>query len=179
MTYNKLMAKLRKNTFVIYVRNFVFGVEDSIVSTVGLLSGIASAGATSSVIFLTGTVLIFVEAFSMAVGSFLSEESAEEFESTKHKASHKSYFASIIMFFSYFLSGYIPLVPYIFFPKTEAFALSVIFSLIALCVLGIISAKLTGNRVLKKSVEMLLLGGIAIAVGVIVGNIANGIIVQK
>jgi len=69
-----------KNTLAVYVRNFVFGVEDSLVSTVGLLSGIASAGASTATIFLTGTVLIFVEAFSMAVGSYLSEESVEEYE---------------------------------------------------------------------------------------------------
>ncbi|KKS05141.1 MAG: hypothetical protein UU58_C0001G0001, partial [Candidatus Nomurabacteria bacterium GW2011_GWA2_41_25] len=31
-------------TFILYVRNFIFGAEDSLVSTVGLLSGIASAG---------------------------------------------------------------------------------------------------------------------------------------
>jgi VIT1/CCC1 family predicted Fe2+/Mn2+ transporter len=51
----------------IYLRNFIFGVEDSLVSTVGLLSGVAVAGVASRTILLTGVVLIFVEAFSMAV----------------------------------------------------------------------------------------------------------------
>ena len=62
-----------------YIRNFVFGVEDSLVSTVGLLSGVAIAGVEQKYIFITGLILIFVEAFSMAVGSFLSEESAEKY----------------------------------------------------------------------------------------------------
>jgi len=63
----------------VYLRNFVFGVEDSLVSTVGLLSGIAAAGVAQKDILVSGVVLIFVEAFSMAVGSFLSEEFAEEY----------------------------------------------------------------------------------------------------
>ena len=61
-----------------FLRNTVFGVEDSLVSTVGLLSGIAATGSVSkSFILLTGIVYISVEAFSMAVGSFLSEEFVE------------------------------------------------------------------------------------------------------
>ena len=48
----------------LYIRNFVFGVEDSLASTVGLLSGIATAGVNASTIVVTGAVLIFVEAFS-------------------------------------------------------------------------------------------------------------------
>ena len=165
-----------KNTLAVYVRNFVFGVEDSLVSTVGLLSGIASAGASTATIFLTGTVLIFVEAFSMAVGSYLSEESVEEYESKSHKASNKSIFASIIMFFSYFIAGFIPLAPYILLGKGQALYVSAFASLTALFVLGVISAKLVGNSPVRKGIEMLILGGVAIAVGVVVGNIANEII---
>ncbi len=63
----------------VYLRNFVFGVEDSLVSTVGLLSGVAAAGVETKTIVLTGVVLIIVEALSMAVGSYLSEYSVEEY----------------------------------------------------------------------------------------------------
>ena len=37
----------------IYLRSFIFGFEDSLVSTVGLLSGIAFAGITAREIILT------------------------------------------------------------------------------------------------------------------------------
>ena len=70
------------NRSSLYIRNIVFGVEDSLVSTVGLLSGIALGDIPRSTILFTGLVYIFVEAFSMAVGSFLSEESVEEYENT-------------------------------------------------------------------------------------------------
>ena len=57
-----------------YLRNFIFGVEDSLVSTVGLLAGVAAGGVSSAVILTTGLVLIEVEGFSMGLGSFLTEE---------------------------------------------------------------------------------------------------------
>ncbi len=64
----------------IYVRNIIFGIEDSLVSTVGLLAGIAVGNASIHTILSTGVIYVFVEGFSMAVGSFLSEESAQEYE---------------------------------------------------------------------------------------------------
>ena len=56
-------------------------MEDSLVSTVGLLSGVAVANVPMTTILLTGLILIFVEAISMAAGSFLSEYSAEGYAS--------------------------------------------------------------------------------------------------
>jgi len=60
--------------------------------------------------------------------------------------------------------------------KGQALYVSAFASLTALFVLGVISAKLVGNSPVRKGIEMLILGGVAIAVGVVVGNIANEII---
>src|SRR3990167_523191 len=107
-----------------YFRNFIFGVEDSLVSTVGLLSGVAIAGVERETILLTGVVLIFVEAFSMAAGSFLSESSAEEFTTQKSASGTSSLFAGSIMFASYFVAGFIPLFPYVVIAGERAVSLS-------------------------------------------------------
>lgn len=155
------------------MRNFVFGVEDSLVSTVGLISGIAISGMNRQAIFLTGMVLIFVEAFSMAVGSFLSEHSAEDYIKHAETSSGWSYRASFIMFFSYFLSGFIPLLPYIIFPTTNAFWISIAASLIALFVLGVVGAMISHTKILRNGIRMLTIGGIAILVGVVVGSLVN------
>src|SRR3990167_8323104 len=98
----------------LFLRNLVFGVEDGLVSTVGLLSGIAIAGVDRETIFLTGIVLIFVEAFSMAAGSFLSEASVEEMHGGADDT-RGSIAAGAVMFFSYFAAGILPPFPYIFF----------------------------------------------------------------
>ncbi len=153
-----------------YFRNFVFGVEDSLVSTVGLLSGIAIAGVARETILLTGLVLIFVEAFSMAAGSFLSETSAEEFTTKREATPSGSFLGGVIMFGSYFAAGFIPLFPYLILGGDTAFTLSVAVSVATLFVLGLVSGALSRTSLLKSALRMAIIGGIAIAVGVAVGS---------
>ncbi|OGJ04564.1 hypothetical protein A3F97_00040 [Candidatus Nomurabacteria bacterium RIFCSPLOWO2_12_FULL_41_10] len=158
-------------TFILYVRNFIFGAEDSLVSTVGLLSGIASAGIARKEIIISGIVLICVEAFSMSVGSFLSERATEESFSDYKEPESASRLAAAIMFFSYFLSGLIPIFPYWIADVSRAFWWSIIASLLALSVLGFISARILKTKILKNILRMTILGGLAIGLGVAVGMI--------
>src|SRR3989344_7582377 len=94
------------------LRNFTFGVEDSLASTVGLLSGVASAQVAASTVVLTGLVLVFTEAMSMGVGTFLSDQSAEEYEHHRDLSLSKSLPSALVMFFSYLIAGIIPIAPY-------------------------------------------------------------------
>lgn len=159
----------KHKTFLLYVRNFIFGTEDSLVSTVGLLAGIASAGVSKPSILIAGVVLIFVEAFSMAVGSFLSQQSVEESLSRGDASSKESAKGGFIMFISYLVSGFIPLLPYVFWGIGTALVISIALSLFALFILGLVSAKVLRISALRNGVRMLLIGGIAVAMGVIVG----------
>lgn len=61
-------------------RHVVFGLEDGIVSTLGALTGIAGGVQQSSIVILSGFVIIFVESLSMAAGTFLSQKSEVEVE---------------------------------------------------------------------------------------------------
>jgi VIT1/CCC1 family predicted Fe2+/Mn2+ transporter len=158
-----------KKTFILYTRNFIFGSEDSLVSTVGLLAGIASAGVAKKEILISGIVLICVEAFSMSVGSFLSEVETEESSSRKTERDTKSIRASLIMLVSYIICGLIPLSPYFFMDTKQAFWWSIIASVVFLFVLGFISAKILKIKIWKTSLRMTLMGGLAIGLGVAVG----------
>lgn len=158
---------------VSYFRNFIFGVEDSLVSTVGLLSGIAIADVSRGTIFLTGVVLLFVEAFSMAAGSFLSENSAENYMKVENSSVKHSFISGVIMFFSYFISGFIPLSPYLIWSVDKALTFSVTFSVIALFVLGLVGAKISKTRQIKNAIKMVIIGGIAIAIGLAAGAILS------
>ena len=162
-----------KVTSISYFRNFIFGVEDSLVSTVGLLSGIAIADVPRETIFLTGAVLIFVEAFSMAAGSFLSESSAEEYASGTSKPKRSSLISGAVMFCSYFVSGFIPLSPYVFWPVNAALTLSILFSVVALLVLGAISGQISKTSVVKNALRMAIVGGVAIAIGIGAGAVLS------
>lgn len=152
----------------LYVRNFVFGVEDSLVSTVGMLSGVAVAGLPRSSVFISGLVLIFVEAFSMGVGSYLSEDSTED---GKYKS--EVIRAALIMFISYFIAGFIPLTPYYVFDVQVALPLSIALSLVSLFILGLTDANLMKKNLIRSGIKMLVLGGLAIAVGITVGNMTG------
>jgi len=166
--------KFKQNASM-YIRNFIFGVEDSLVSTVGLLSGIAITNMSGSKIITTGIILIFVEAFSMSIGSLLSEHSVEEYENHKNVSFWNAALGALTMFFAYFIFGFAPLLPYVFAPLNYAFWISIIFSLIVLFLVGSLSSKFLGARALRNGFEMLGLGGVAIVVGVIIGRLANSV----
>lgn len=163
------------NKYAKYLKSFVFGVEDSLVSTVGLLSGVAVSGRDKETIILAGVVLIFVEAFSMGIGSLLSENAEEEFKSGVDLPIKRSSLAALIMFVSYFIAGFIPLLPYLFFEIQLAFWVSVFFALISLFILGAISAKISGTSIVRNGLEMFFIGGAAILLGVIVGTLVTSL----
>jgi VIT1/CCC1 family predicted Fe2+/Mn2+ transporter len=166
----KITSKMQTANFL---RNFVFGVEDSLVSTVGLLSGVAIADVPRATIFLTGLILIFVEAFSMGVGSFLSEQSSEGYIKQAEPSWGQTAAGAVIMFVSYFISGFIPLFPYVLFETKTAFPISIVLSLLALFLLGMYGAKLSKLNLLRHGLKMMLIGGIAIGLGVFVGAVIN------
>ena len=78
-----------------------------------------------------------------------------------------------IMFVSYFISGFIPLLPYVIFETKIAFPLSIVLSLVALFILGLVGARISKVNLLKNGLRMLLVGGAAVAIGVIVGRLLN------
>ena len=162
-----------KKTSVLILRHFIFGVEDSLASTLGLVSGIAVAGLGRSEILITGTILIFVEAFSMGIGSLLSEHMAEEYAKQAVVSMRQSARGAAVMFVSYFIFGFIPLFPYIVAGISSAFWISVTISLLTLFLLGAVNARLSSLKIWHNGFEMLLIGGIAMVVGIIVGVIAN------
>jgi predicted membrane protein (TIGR00267 family) len=158
----------------LYLRNVIFGISDSLVSTVGLLAGIDVSGATRQGIILTGIVYAFVEAFSMAVGSFLSEKSVEDYESKNVReggvGEQNAITASIIMFVTFVVASFIPIVPYILFDLNTALWVSIILSVIALFIVGLVSAKITKSSMFAQAWKTALLGGAAIGIGVLVGK---------
>jgi len=167
--------KTSKKLPAFFVRNFVFGVEDSLVSTLGLVSGIAIAGVEKKIIFLTGIILIFVEAFSMSVGGMLSESSTQEYITKHERSIEKSVPGGFIMFFSYFFSGFIPLLPYVFYEIKSAFWISIGFSLFALFLLGAVSARMAHIATLRGGLRMMFIGGIALIAGVVIAVLIRGI----
>ncbi|MFO0703080.1 MAG: VIT1/CCC1 transporter family protein [Candidatus Andersenbacteria bacterium] len=152
-----------------YLRSFIFGVEDSLVSTVGLLAGVAAAAPNRNQILVTGLIYTVVEAFSMAAGSFLSESEAEAYERGAVTPTRRPLFDGLIMFISYLGTGLIPVVPYLLLPAQTALYVSIVVSLVALAGLGLFGARLSHTKPLRHVLKMVLVGGIATGLGVAIG----------
>src|SRR5215510_8024150 len=60
------------------IREFVFGIQDGLVSTVGLLAGVQGATQSSVVVIITGLTAMFSGAISMAAGSYLSSSAEKD-----------------------------------------------------------------------------------------------------
>src|ERR687892_554306 len=60
------------------IREFVFGIQDGLISTVGLLAGIQGAIESNIVVIITGLTAMFSGAISMAAGSYLSSGAQKE-----------------------------------------------------------------------------------------------------
>lgn len=153
-----------------YLRNFVFGAEDSLVSTVGLLSGVSFAGLSNREIILSGVILILVESISMGAGVYLSEDSANDLP---QEGEHDNTIAdATIMLVSYLLIGLIPLLPYVFSSDTKiGFYYSVGFSLVSLFCLGLFKGYVVGKHPVYSAIKVFIVGGLVTAIAVSVGLI--------
>jgi VIT1/CCC1 family predicted Fe2+/Mn2+ transporter len=152
-----------------FLRNFIFGAEDGLVSTVGLLSGVSFAGLGSRAVIVSGVILILVEALSMAAGVYISEDSTNELETTKARQDNILN-DSIIMFLSYLFIGLIPLLPYTVTSDTRlAFYWSIAGTIIALFLLGLFKAHFVGKSLLRSALKLTLIGVVVVALSVAVG----------
>ncbi len=153
------------------LRNFVFGAEDSLVSTVGLLSGISFAGLGARTIVVSGVILILVEAISMAAGTYLSEDSANEM-TTNDSEKDNLRSDSVMMFFSYSLTGLIPLSPYMMIADTRtAFIWSVVGSLIGLFLVGLVKGLFVHRHPILSALKITGVGAIVIVISIWVGSL--------
>jgi len=152
-----------------YLRSIVFGFQDALVSTTGVIVGVATGTGSRDVVILAGIVTILVESLSMGIGQYMSEKAVHQMDKTG-KHTDNLHVGGFLMFFSYLLGGLVPLLPMIFFDITTATAITILASLAGLFVLGYLKAKLVDVNPLKSAVEILILGGVTTAIGIIVGN---------
>jgi vacuolar iron transporter family protein len=78
MTLELIQQKKRVIESRARIREFVFGIQDGLISTVGLLAGIQGATENSMVVIITGLTAMFSGAISMAAGSYLSSGAQKE-----------------------------------------------------------------------------------------------------
>lgn len=150
-----------------YIRSSFFGIEDSLVSTTGLVAGISVGTHEVEFILLAGFVAVAVEAISMAAGEFLSEETEQDL--TRSKRRSNPIIGGLIMLVSYIAAGMIPILPILIFPIEYAIYVSIVAALIGLFFLGLMKGSLTKRNIIKSGIQVLVVGGAATLIGAAVG----------
>lgn len=152
-----------------YLRSVMFGLQDGLVSTTGVVVGISAGAPDRAIIILASFVAISVEASSMAAGQYSSEKAVHQMDkSGRHRDSLIK--GASLMFFSYLGAGLIPISPFLIFPPDTARVISISVALTGLFVIGYFKGKIAEIRALRSAVEMLIIGGLATAIGLVVGN---------
>ncbi len=62
----------------VHAREFVFGVQDGLLSTIGLLSGVSAATQNRAIVVLTGVAAAVTGGLSMATGSYLAARTEKD-----------------------------------------------------------------------------------------------------
>jgi VIT1/CCC1 family predicted Fe2+/Mn2+ transporter len=60
------------------IREVIFGMQDGVLTTLGIVTGVGAAGPERATILLTGSVALIVGTISMAVGEYLGGKSERE-----------------------------------------------------------------------------------------------------
>lgn len=157
------MGKIKEE----YLRSSLFGFEDALVSTTGMVVGISIGTSNLRFILLAAFVTISVEAVSMAAGEFLSDEAVHELDRKQRK--DNILIAAGVMFLSYVLGGLIPVIPVIFLPHLQGIIGSITAAFIGLFILGFVKGKIVNINRIRSAFEMLIIGGVAAIIGIIVG----------
>ncbi len=70
-----IRERLKSNNHVSYLKDFVYGAIDGAVTTFAVVSGVAGAGLSPSIVIVLGVANLVGDGFSMAVGNFLGTRS--------------------------------------------------------------------------------------------------------
>jgi len=152
-----------------YFRSVIFGLQDGLVSTTGVVVGISAGVSDQAIIILASFVAVSVEASSMAASQYSSEKAVHQMNKFgKHR--DDLIMGASLMFFAYLAAGLIPIAPFLFFTPDTARIISISAALLSLFVVGYLKGKIVKYRALRSAIEMFFIGGLATIVGLIVGN---------
>src|SRR3989344_5918796 len=120
-----------------YFRSIMFGIQDGLVSTTGVVVGISAGVSDPSIIILASFVAISVEASSMAAGEYSSEKAVHQIN-RKNRHKDNLIIGAVLMFFAYLVAGLIPISPFLLFTPDVARIISIGAALAALFLVGYI-----------------------------------------
>jgi VIT1/CCC1 family predicted Fe2+/Mn2+ transporter len=151
-----------------YLRSVMFGIENSLISTVGLIAGISIGSEDKHLVILGATVAIVIEAVAMGVGEYLSDDAVQELDKIKRHPDN-SLLSGFLMMLAGSLAGLVPLAPVIFLDRPASLITSVALALLILFSLGYAKGMVLGSNRSRSGMKILIVGGLAVMIGAVVG----------
>jgi VIT1/CCC1 family predicted Fe2+/Mn2+ transporter len=164
-----------------YIRELIYGANDGIITTFGVVPGEAGGGLSLRVVLIIGIANLLADGISMAAGNYLSirsHESVLEAQGLPEEEAFPVRHAGAT-FAAFVVAGAVPLLPYVV-PSLplERFAVSTALTLGAMFVIGALRALIANVRWWKAGAEMLGLGAVvaflAYASGALVAWLVGG-----
>ena len=135
------MKKAREVLHEDYLRSLMFGLQDGIVSTTGVVIGISTGVSNKEIIVLAALVAVTVEASSMAAGQYSSEKAVHQMDkSGRHN--DNLHIGALIMFIAYLMGGAFSIVPILVFDQPIAKIFAVASAFTGLFIIGYIKGYL-------------------------------------
>jgi len=169
-----------------YLPNFVYGGIDGAITTVAVVAAALGASLSVAIVLVLGFANLIADGFSMGVSNYLASKSTKELH-RKHRDAYRyaeprrAFKNGIATFISFVVIGIIPLLPFILaigIPALEPirFLLSIVFTGIALVIVGAIRGKVVEKSPFHSSLETLIVGGIAAVLAFTVGFLLRGLV---
>jgi VIT1/CCC1 family predicted Fe2+/Mn2+ transporter len=158
------------------LRAAVFGVQDGIVSTFGLVMGVAGARISPEAVIVAGAAGLVSGALSMGAGEYVSVRVQQELltartgpaGATSGVDPGRAAAANAGLFV---VGGALPLLPFLLTTGATAVAVSAALSVLALFLTGAGLTRLTRSSPLRSGLRMLVIGGGAGILGYAVGSL--------
>ena len=155
-----------------YIREFVYGANDGIITTFAVVAGVAGGGLSLQAVLIVGAANLFADGLSMGVGNYLAIRAHEDVLEVQARPQEEAFpwRHGLATFMAFVAAGCMPLVPYMIpWVTIDRFTSSVALTMLALFTVGALRAMI-GNVVWwRAGLEMLTLGMIVAAVAFVSG----------
>lgn len=165
----KLFSGVNKDASLL--RDAIFGANDGVVTTFAVIAGSLGGGLSPKIVVILGFANLLADGFSMATGIYLGARSEVDLEKKMknlHWRQDYPFLQGLTTFLAFGISGFIPLIPFVFGFENKI-TYSAVLMAVFLLLVGVARGKFTGKNIVRSAVEMLLIGGAAAAIAYGVG----------
>jgi len=163
------------------IRAGVFGIQDGVVSTFGLIMGVAGAQVSPEAVVIAGVAGVVSGALSMGAGEYVSVRTQHELlavgTSVAVGENVDPFRAAAANAGLFVAGGLVPLLPFLLTAGRPAVLTSIVLSALALFSTGAVLTRLTRRSPWRSGARMLVIGGgsglLAFAIGSALGSVVG------